>query len=80
MEILQKIAVVWQKISLIQRALLAAVLVASAIIGSLLVHWARRPDMRMLYQELNPGEAARITDKIAEKEIAYQLHDGGTTI
>lgn len=80
MEILQKIAVVWQKISLMQRALLAAVLVASAIIGSLLVHWARRPDMRMLYQELSPGEAARITDKIAEKEIAYQLHDGGTTI
>ncbi len=80
MELLHKIALVWQKISLVQRALLAAVLVASAIIGSLLVHWARRPDMRMLYQELTPGEAARITDKIAEKEIAYQLRDGGTTI
>jgi len=80
MELLHKIALVWQKISLIQRALLAAVLVASAIIGSLLVHWARRPDMRMLYQELTPGEAARITDKIAEKEIVYQLRDGGTTI
>ncbi len=80
MEIFQKIALVWQKISLIQRALMAAVLVASAIIGSLLVQWARRPDMRMLYQELNPGEAARITDKLAEKEIAYQLRDGGTTI
>jgi len=80
MELLHKIALVWQKISLIQRALLAAVLVASAIIGSLLVHWARRPDMRMLYQELTPGEAARITDKIAEKEIVYQLREGGTTI
>ena len=80
MELLHKIALVWQKISLIQRALLAAVLVASAIIGSLLVHWARRPDMRMLYQDLTPGEAARITDKIAEKDIAYQLRDGGTTI
>lgn len=80
MEFLHKIALVWQKIGLMQRALLAAVLVASAIIGSLLVHWARRPDMRMLYQELTPAEAARITDKIAEKEIAYQLRDGGTTI
>jgi flagellar M-ring protein FliF len=80
MELLHKIALVWQKISLIQRALLAAVLVASAIVGSLLVHWARRPDMRMLYQDLTPGEAARITDKIAEKDIAYQLRDGGTTI
>lgn len=80
MEFFQKILLVWQKISLIQRALLAAVLVASAIIGSLLVHWARLPDMRMLYQELSPGEAARITDKIAEKEIPYELHNGGTAI
>lgn len=80
MELVQKITLVWQKISLIQRALLAAVVVASVLIGSLLVHWARRPDMRMLYQDLAAGEAARITDKISEKDIPYQLRDGGTTI
>lgn len=80
MEILHKIASVWQKVSLIQRALLVAVLVASAIMGALLIHWARRPDMRMLYQDLTPGEAAKITDKITEKGIVYLLRDGGTTI
>lgn len=80
MEFLQKIALVWQKVNLVQRALLAAVLVASAIIGILLVYWARRPDMRMLYQELSPGEAAKITDRISEQEIPYQLRDGGTAI
>jgi len=80
MEILQKIAAVWQKVSLIQRALLVAVLAASAIIGALLVQWARRPDMRMLYQDLTPGEAAKITDKVTEKGIVYLLRDGGTTI
>jgi flagellar M-ring protein FliF len=80
MDFPQKIILVWQKIGLVQRALLAAVLVALAIIGTLLVHWARRPDMKMLYQELTPAEASKITDKISEKEIPYLLRDGGTTI
>lgn len=80
MDFLQKIALVWQKVGLVQRALLIAVLVASAIIGFLLVSWARRPDMRMLYQDLSPAEASKITEKISEKEIPYQLRDGGTTV
>jgi flagellar M-ring protein FliF len=80
MDFLQKIALVWQKVNLVHRALLAAVMVAFAIIGFLLVHWARRPDMRMLYQDLSPAEAAKITEKISEQDIPYELRDGGTTV
>ncbi len=80
MEYLQKLLLIWQKISLVQRALLAAVALATVLIGALMVHWARKPDMRMLYQDLAPAEAAKITEKIAEKEIAYELRDGGTTV
>jgi len=80
MDFLQKIVLVWQKVNLVQRVLLAAVLIASAIIGFLLVHWARQPDMRMLYQELSPSEASQITERISEQNIPYQLRDGGTTI
>ncbi|MBN1359599.1 MAG: flagellar M-ring protein FliF [Sedimentisphaerales bacterium] len=80
MDFLQKILLVWQKVSLVQRALLAAVVVAAVLIGLLLAHWARRPDMRMLYQELSPAEASKITEKISEKNIPYVLRDGGTTI
>ena len=80
MDILQKILLIWQRISLVQRALLAAVAVASVLVGTLLVHWARQPDMRMLYQDLSPAEASKITDKLSEKEIAYELRDSGTTI
>jgi flagellar M-ring protein FliF len=80
MEVLQKILLIWRKIGLVQRALLAAVVVASVLMGALLVHWARRPDMRMLYQDLSPAEASKITDKINEKQIAYELRDSGTTI
>ena len=36
--------------------------------------------MRLLYQDLDPQEASKITEKIAEKGIAYELRGGGTSI
>jgi flagellar M-ring protein FliF len=80
MDFLKKIALIWQKISLIQRALLTGVVITVALIGSLLVHWARKPDMTVLYHGLAPSEAYSIVEKIAENNIAYELRDGGTTI
>jgi flagellar M-ring protein FliF len=80
MEFLHKIVVIWQKVNLVQRALLVTVVVAAALLAALLFHWARRPDLRMLYQDLQPAEASKITEKIAEKGIAYELRGGGTTI
>ena len=80
MGFLQKIVVIWQKIGLVQRALLSAVILTFIIIGVLLTHWARKPDMRMLYQELAAEEAGKITEKISDKGIAYELRNGGTSI
>ncbi|OHB62441.1 MAG: flagellar M-ring protein FliF, partial [Planctomycetes bacterium RBG_13_60_9] len=80
MDFVQKILLVWRKVSLMQRALLVAVVAASALIGWLLVHWARQPDMRMLYQGLDPAEASKVTEKIGEQQIPYELRDGGTTV
>jgi len=80
MEHLRKIALVWQKVGLVQRALLIAVVLALGGIGTLLVYWARTPDMRLLYQDLQPAEASKITEKISAKGIAYELRDGGTTV
>ncbi len=80
MNFIQKINAVWQKVSLVQRALLIAVVLTLGIVGVLLTRWARTPDMTMLYQELAPEEAAKITDKIAGKNIVYELRNGGTSI
>lgn len=80
MNFLNKINLIWQKINLIQRALLITVTLTIIIIAAFLVHWARKPDMRMLYQGLSPAEASKITEKISEKDIPYKLKDGGTTI
>ncbi len=76
----QKIRVVWEKISLIQRALLVAIVLTFIIVSGLLVHWARRPDMRMLYKDLAAEEASEITEKISEQGTAYELRNGGTSI
>ena len=80
MEFLHKIALIWQKINPVQRAMLGAIVLTCIAAGALLVHWARRPDMRMLYRDLAPAEASRITEKIAEQQIPYELRDGGTTV
>ena len=80
MNFFQKIQAVWDNISLVQRALLVAVVLTLGIVGFLLVNWSRRPDMRLLYNQLSPEEASKITEKISEQGIAYELRNGGTTI
>jgi flagellar M-ring protein FliF len=80
MEFFHRIVLIWQRIGLVQRALLVAVLLTAGVIGALLIHWARIPDLRMLYQDLPAAEASKITEKIGAKGIAYELRDGGTTI
>jgi len=80
MNFFQKISAIWRKIGLVQRALLIALFLTFVAAGALLTYWARRPDMRMLYQEIAPEEAAKITEKISDKGIVYELRNGGTSI
>ena len=80
MNFLQKIGAIWRKIGLVQRVLLIAIVLTFIAAGALLTRWARKPDLRMLYQDLNPEEASKITEKISEKGIVYELRAGGTSI
>jgi flagellar M-ring protein FliF len=77
---LQKIGAIWQKIGLVQRVLLVAVVLTFFAVAALLTHWARKPDLKLLYQDLSPEEAAKITEKISEQGITYELKAGGTSI
>ncbi len=80
MGFLQKINAVWQKIGVVQRALLIAIVMACVLVGGLLTKWATRPDMRLLYRGLNVEEASSIVDKISELNVRYELRGGGTSI
>jgi flagellar M-ring protein FliF len=80
MSFFQRLALIWQRISLVHRALLLSVFLTFGLVGGLLFHWARQPDMRLLYHNLARDEASKIAEKISGKGIQYELQDGGTTI
>jgi flagellar M-ring protein FliF len=80
MNFFASITAIWQKTTLMQRAMLVAIIMACGISALMLTKWAKTPNMRLLYQDVDAQEAAKITEKIAEKGIAYELRGGGTSI
>jgi flagellar M-ring protein FliF len=80
MDFFQKIIAVWRNVNIVQRALLIAIALTVAAGAFLLFRWSRRPDMKLLYRDLAPDEASKITDKISERDIPYELKRGGTAI
>lgn len=75
-----KINAVWQRIGLVQRAVLAAAIMACIITGGLLTKWATRPEMRLLYGNLSAEQAGIIADKIQGKNIECKIGAGGSSI
>jgi len=71
---------IWEKTTLMQRAMLLAMIITFAVSGVLLTNWARTPDMKLLYNDLSPEEASKITEKITAKGVAYELRNAGTSI
>ena len=80
MNLLGNLSVIWNKISIMQKAMVIAALMACGIISVLLTGWAAKADMRPLFISLNIEEAAKITDKLAERGIEYELRGNGTSI
>jgi len=80
MDFFQKLRLIWQNVSFVQRVLLLSIMIAFVLVSVVLTHWARRPDFTVLYSGLEAEEASKIVEKIAEKGIAYKLSNGGTTI
>lgn len=80
MNFLQKALAVWRSVNIVQRALLLAIMLTLGFVGFFLVRWMQRPDLAVLYSDLDSADASKIADKISEKSIPYQLKNGGTTI
>ena len=80
MGILENIQQVWEKVSLTQRILLVAVVLMAAAGGTLIVQWARRPDMQLLCRGLGPDEAALVVERIQAQDVQYELRAGGTAV
>lgn len=79
-QIFESIGQVWQRASLLHRVFLLTVVLACVVAAVLLVGWARKPQMSLLYTGLSRQDAARVVDNVRDAEIPYELKDGGTTI
>ena len=80
MDLINKINAVWQKIGIVQRAMLVAVTLTFIAAAVFVTQWAQNPDMGLLYSNLNPDEAGMIVEKVSEQGIAYKLKSGGTSV
>lgn len=56
--------------------------ILSAVVGGFvaLMLWTNRPDYQVLFSNLDAADAGRITEKLKEKRIPFQLKEGGQTI
>ncbi len=80
MGFVQKINALWNKMGIVQKSVLLSVLIGCGVTGFLLTTWATRPEMRLLYKDLDPEVAAQITDKLSTLEVNYELRGGGTAV
>ena len=73
MGFLQKINLIWQKVGVVQRALLVAVVLACVITGGLLTKWASTANMELLYGDLPLEDVDKIVNKLREQGVQYKL-------
>ncbi len=70
----------WERTSLVQRVMLLAIVLACGCAAALLVGWARKPHMAMLYSGLTQEDAAKVVDKVRDAGVKYELTAGGSTV
>lgn len=73
MGLFQKINLIWQKVGVVQRALLVAVVLACVITGGLLTKWASTANMELLYGGLPLKDVDQIVNKLREQGVEYKL-------
>lgn len=78
--VLQNFREIWQRMSLIQRLLLVGIVLACVGASALLVGYARKPDMALLYANLASEEAGRIVEKVRESGTPFEIRSEGTAI
>lgn len=63
-----------------QKAVLAVALVAVLVSGVAFTRWAGKPSYAPLFTDLEPSDAAAITEKLDSSKVSYRLGDGGRTV
>ncbi|MDH7576767.1 MAG: flagellar basal-body MS-ring/collar protein FliF [Bacillota bacterium] len=70
----------WSRLTINQKVLFSSGILLIAIISVFLITQAGKPDFVPLYTNLDPQDAAAVTEYLKEKKIPYQLSNEGSTI
>ncbi len=78
--ILRNLWSVWRQLGLNQKISLslAFIVVVAAMVGMLA--WSSRPDMKLLYGQLDPKDAGDIVQELDAQGVPYQIEAGGGSI
>lgn len=79
-QIIAQIVSLWQKLKVRQRIIIVVVVLVFLITLLLLIFQTNQSRYSLLYSNLQLEEAAEIVDKLKERNIPYQLKEGGRTI
>ncbi|HSV27522.1 MAG TPA: flagellar basal-body MS-ring/collar protein FliF [Sedimentisphaerales bacterium] len=80
MGLVEQIQAIWNKTTLVQRALVLALVIACFLTATALTKWASRPSFALLYRQVSLADAGKITDQLTERGVPYELRGNGTSI
>lgn len=79
-QVLSQLSETVRRMSISQVVMLVAIVTGSIVGAVTVAGWIGRVNYQPLYTNLEPSEAAEITQYLAEKKIPYQIGPGGTSI
>lgn len=79
-EFRKMVLALWAGLSNGQRVSVVATVAATLALLAVLVHFASKPNLTLLYSGLEPAEAAKIVEYLQSRGIGHDLAEGGTTI
>ena len=62
--------------------IISFIITLSLVIGGFiaLLMWTNKPDYQVLFTNLDTSDAGRITEKLREKRVPFQLKEGGSAV
>lgn len=68
----------WNRLTVVQRMLLVALVLAAAILIPVLVNWAGTPTYSVAFSNLSEADAGAIVEQLVEAGVDYELPRSGT--
>ncbi|WP_029456830.1 flagellar basal-body MS-ring/collar protein FliF [Solidesulfovibrio alcoholivorans] len=76
----EKLIQYWSNRSNAQRVMLAGLALSTAAAFLVMIYFLNQPEMRVLYTNLAPEDAARVVELLKASKTPYELRDGGRTV